>query len=249
MGKRIEDTLPPWELTVVYGSPNLSLRRRLFSDLSADNFAVQPCWLICGDFNSVTSREEVSNPHCFYASSGPRIFREGLMDPGYEGSKFTWMRGVNTSRFKAARLDRAFGNEDWKLRFPNTRIQHLPIINSDHAPLLITNNPAANMERERKFRFNFMWTTHRDFMKCVQQTWKTEKNLEDNKQVMAESLLSWNKEVFGNVFHRKKRLIARINGVQKSLAQHTRQDLIRLDRELRVLICHTNLLQILSVQR
>lgn len=89
---------------MVYGSPNLSLRRRLFSDLSADNFAVQPCWLICGDFNSVTSREEVSNPHCFYASRSADflewIFREGLMDLGYEGSKFTWMRGVNTSRFK-----------------------------------------------------------------------------------------------------------------------------------------------------
>ncbi|XP_031091106.1 uncharacterized protein LOC115996077 [Ipomoea triloba] len=150
-----EGLLSQWTFTVVYGSPNKSLRRRLFADLSSDNMRTQQCWLICGDFNAVTSREEVSNPGCFNNTRSVDfvewIFREGLVDLGFEGPKFTWRRGENTSHYKAARLDRAFGNEDWKLSFPNTKIEHLPIINSDHAPLLITTNPIVTFDGNRKF--------------------------------------------------------------------------------------------------
>ncbi|XP_031130716.1 uncharacterized protein LOC116032354 [Ipomoea triloba] len=208
---------------MVYGSPNSLLRKKLFADLTANSPRIQPNWLVCGDFNSVTSREEVSNPDCFNnakcADFKEWIFQEGLVDLDFEGPKFTWMRGINTNSFRAARLDRALSSVEWRLNFPNSVVKHLPIINSDHSPLLIDCTPRQQVNEERKFKFNMAWTTHVDFQGCVQQAWATDKELKENIQNVTAKLQIWNKTVFGNVFHRKKRLLARIKGIQRSLAQ------------------------------
>ena len=43
---------------------------------------------------------------------------------------------------------------------------------------------------------------------------------------------SWNKLEFGNIFHQKRRLLARINGVQKALARHPSDSLLKLEADL-----------------
>lgn len=53
----------------------------------------------------------------------------------------------------------------------------------------------------------------------MQHSWFPDKDLEVNKTAVAESLMAWNKKTFGNVFYRKKHLLARIKGVQGCLAQ------------------------------
>ncbi|XP_019156867.1 PREDICTED: uncharacterized protein LOC109153452 [Ipomoea nil] len=99
-----EGSLEPWFLSVVYGSPNLQLRRRLFSDLSSQIFGIQGPWMSVGDYDTAASRSEVSNLETFNLSRCSEfndwIFREGLIDLGFTGSSFTWMRGVNTTTFK-----------------------------------------------------------------------------------------------------------------------------------------------------
>ena len=42
----------------------------------------------------------------------------------------------------------------------------------------------------------------------------------------------WNKDRFGNIFHKKKRLMARLYGVQKALANNPSLDLINLESHL-----------------
>ncbi|XP_031119046.1 uncharacterized protein LOC116022462 [Ipomoea triloba] len=228
---------PPWVLSIVYGSPNQSLRRKLFSELNSIDFRPQTCWLACGDFNSVISTEEVSNTSCFNSSRcfdfRNWIFREGLIDMGFVGTKFTWMRGIDSSTFKGARLDRALSNANWKTRFPQAIVEHLPMINSDHSPLLVSCNPTPEVSGTRPFRFNLAWSTHEDFMNFVRRSWADDKHLEENKNAMAKALPIWNRDTFGNVFHRKKRLLARIKGVQQRLASQVRNDLLRLERKLR----------------
>lgn len=129
----------PWSISLVYGSPDQHLRRKLWSDLTAPNPDLHTPWLLVGDFNSVTCREEVSNKegfsHSRCADFNSWIAREGLIDLGFVGSIFTWMRGINDTNFKGAHLDQALGNVEWKLLFPNALVEHLPIIGSDHSPL------------------------------------------------------------------------------------------------------------------
>ena len=43
----------------------------------------------------------------------------------------------------------------------------------------------------------------------------------------------WNREVFGNIFQRKRRLMARINGIQEALENYSSRGLIRLEARLR----------------
>ncbi|XP_031098763.1 uncharacterized protein LOC116002705 [Ipomoea triloba] len=226
----------PWVFSAVYGSPNLPLRKKLFTDLSANISDPHSCWLICGDFNSVTNRDEVSNTESFMSSRCADfvdwISREGLIDLGFEGPKFTWTRGKNTTSYKAARLDRALCNGEWKLRFPNAKVEHLPRLNSDHIPLLISCNPATTSYECKKFIFNFAWTIHKDFRSCVRDSWLPNRDLEDNKTAMAVALIEWNKRSFGNIFQRKKRLMARLKGIQTHLSLHVRQDLINLEKKL-----------------
>ena len=42
----------------------------------------------------------------------------------------------------------------------------------------------------------------------------------------------WNYEVFGNLFARKKRVLARLNGTQKALAENPTESFIRLENQL-----------------
>ncbi|XP_019191705.1 PREDICTED: uncharacterized protein LOC109186233 [Ipomoea nil] len=98
----------PWFLSVVYGSPNLQLRRSLFSDLSSQSLGIQGPWLTAGDYNTVASQSEVSNPGTFNSTRCSEfnewIFREGLIDLGFEGPNITWRRGINSETFKGARF-------------------------------------------------------------------------------------------------------------------------------------------------
>lgn len=155
------------------------------------------------------------------------------MDLNYRGSTFTWARGVNTQSYKAARLYLALGNSEWMLRFPDAMLEHLPMIDSNHTPLLLNTNPGENYGGRKKFRFNAAWTTHHKFLEQVQDVWEAKGELGLNNMRMAEALSNWNKVTFGNIFQRKKRLLARIGGIQRFLAQHVRSDLIKLDRKLR----------------
>ncbi|XP_019150554.1 PREDICTED: uncharacterized protein LOC109147346 [Ipomoea nil] len=190
-------SMTTWLLSLVYGNPNAHLRKKLFSDLTSDAFNQNIPWLAIGDFNSVLCPDETSSPEKFSMSRSTEfrnwIFREGLMDLGYTGSKFTWMRGANTSAFKGAWLDRALGNVEWKFNFPNSCVQHLPMIALDHTPIMV------------KF--------------------------ESHSPI--QSLADWNKSTFGNVFLRKKRLMARISGVQRAMAVKPNANLLKLDRKLR----------------
>ncbi|XP_019167321.1 PREDICTED: uncharacterized protein LOC109163057 [Ipomoea nil] len=216
----MERNLEPCYISMVYGSPDHQLRKRLFSDLSGNTLDPQGSWMTAGDFNSITCREEVSNPENFNYSRcsdfNEWIFNEGLVDLGYMGSMFTWMRGINSDSFKGARLDRALGNVNWKLQFPNTSMQHLPITGSDHSPLLIDTRTNQETNRPKSFKFNMAWATHTTFKAVVDANWNKNLDLESNKS------------------KRKKRLIARIEGIQRKVTQSTRSDLIKLNRKLQM---------------
>ncbi|XP_019173717.1 PREDICTED: uncharacterized protein LOC109169292 [Ipomoea nil] len=149
------------------------------------------------------------------------------------GSRFTWMRGLNSESFKGARLDRALSNIQWRMRFPNAMIHHLPIVGSDHSPLLL--NTAGNLEinKPSHFRYNLAWSTHPSFLSVIKDNWNCATDLDYNKRRMTEVLPRWNKEIFGNVFQRKRRLLSRIEGTQRGISLNARSDLIRLDRKLR----------------
>ncbi|XP_019171541.1 PREDICTED: uncharacterized protein LOC109167085 isoform X2 [Ipomoea nil] len=80
---------------------------------------------------------------------------------------------------------------------------------------------------------NFAWTTHPKFQELVDQSWEPNEELEANKASLAAALQAWNKDVFGNIFQKKKGMLARIDGIQRSLCFKATYNLLRLERRLR----------------
>ena len=69
-----------------------------------------------------------------------QLFREvvdecGFIDLGFVGSQFTWQKHFTDGHSIWERLDRALINNEWMLRFADSRVHHLSVISSDHNPL------------------------------------------------------------------------------------------------------------------
>lgn len=77
-----------------------------------------------------------------------------------------------------------------------------------------------------------MWLSHRGFPTIVEKAWDQASSLDQAISFFTTLAITWNKEVFGNLFARKKKILARINGVQKAIAARPSTFLFSLDREL-----------------
>ena len=87
--------------------------------------------------------------------------------------------------------------------------------------------------RARPFRFQAVWMEHHNFEALLVQNWKPSLALVPALQHLAEDLQNWNKEVFGNLFRRKRKCSARLYGVQKRLADGGGRHLLKLESKLR----------------
>ncbi|CAB4294268.1 unnamed protein product [Prunus armeniaca] len=75
-----------------------------------------------------------------------------LVDLGFSGQCFTWEKNCGDNMIVRERLDRALGNADWIVRWPNTQVAHGLRLGSDHCPLIINNNPTV-CKAKKLFRF------------------------------------------------------------------------------------------------
>lgn len=131
-------------LSVVYGSLNDMLRDKLCDNLSSPRLNFDGPLLFIKDYNAVTSSEEASlkgslaHYHC--GKFLDWIFEQSLVDLGFSGSNYTCFRGLNSSTFKVARLDRGIYNVEWRDMFYNASLTIFPKAQSDHVPLLVSLN-------------------------------------------------------------------------------------------------------------
>ena len=109
-------------------------------------------------------------------------------------------------------------------------MEHLPRVQSDHCPLLIKLSQQSHYTRHSAFKFESAWLTRDDFHQVVDMNWDTNLPFQDNTSNVTKKLQELNSF---NIFHNKRRLWARIAGVQRILAIHPSANLIKLDEKLR----------------
>ena len=114
-------------------------------------------------------------------------------------------------------MDRGFANPLWSDLYPAT-IHDLARTHSDHYPVLLKFENAPASKLTRPFRFQPMWMSHPLFLGILRDSWADDLHLKPNVDKFTADVKIWNKEVFGNLFHRKNRVEARLKGVQTSLA-------------------------------
>jgi ribonuclease HI len=227
-----------WLLSAIYASPRRSERRILWENLKIIAGLHNMPWVMLGDFNDILSCDEKWGGN---RPSNSRMFEFktclnacNMIDLGFSGPKFTWSNCHDVSSLIMERLDRALANSDWRILFPEATVSHLTRTHSDHCPFLLTLCPAIPHVLPRPFRFENIWLSHSDFPNIVDQAWAVPSlNLSNTFNIFASMVTVWNKREFGNIFHRKNRILARLNGIQCALASNPSESLSRIERTLR----------------
>jgi hypothetical protein len=108
----------------------------------------------------------------------------------------------------------------------------LPQHDSDNNPLLIS---CSKFKRQcsKKFHFQAAWIAHPNYEELVDNTWNAYGPFATAKLAnIKEKSINFNKEVFRNIFKRKRQVEAHIKGVHRQLDIYASSDIIRLEFEL-----------------
>lgn len=223
--------------SAVYASPNHGNRDSLWEELVNKATGINSTWLFAGDMNDTTSASESQTSSNVVRTSQNRKFRDridscSLMDMGASGPKFTWSNGREGTALVQERLDRALYSANWRSLFPDGTVQNLPRTYSDHSPLLIHvygNTP--HMGINRPFRLEAAWLLDESFAAVVNNN-RRGSNFSDKIKTFSNAAMNWNKNVFGNIFRKKRWILGRIEGVQRAQANQFSHNLQCLEKDV-----------------
>lgn len=142
-------------------------------------------------------------------------------DLGFSSPKFTWTNCHDISDLIQQRLDRAWVIAGWKVFY------------SDNCLLLLSLDPNLIQRRAYPFQFQPMCLSDDGFPNIVREAW--EGNQQDVCQAVdnfIQKAKAWNKEVFGDIFWKKRNLTARLLGAEKALANNPLQRMIDIHKSL-----------------
>ncbi|KAK6803201.1 hypothetical protein RDI58_000985 [Solanum bulbocastanum] len=162
-------------MSFIYDKCNDHLRRPFWDKLI--NFSnLNIPWCTIEDFNVITSPKEKQEglPNNMNESFEFINVIEacGLMDLGYSGQHFTWCNQRSKEHRVWKRLDRDMVNDQWLEDIPQSTINHLPSVGSDHCPLLME-VVVRSKNISRYFKF-LQWTYHVNFGATIKECWDRE---------------------------------------------------------------------------
>ena len=222
--------------TCVYASPNHTMRPNLWSYLTNISHNITSPWMLIGDFNEtlIPSDQRGGIFHQNRAALFSNFMNNcNLLDLSTTGGRFTWHHNHNGIRILSKKLDRSLANVDWHITFPEAFFEVLCRLHSDHNPLLLRFGGLPLARGPRPFCFEAAWIDHNDYAELVSQSWSSSNHntIAALKKVEENSII-FNKEIFKNIFKRKKNVENRLKGVQNYLE---RVDSVRhtlLEKEL-----------------
>ncbi|XP_056697371.1 uncharacterized protein [Spinacia oleracea] len=139
---------------------------------------------------------------------------------GFSGQKFTW---TNKRKLDPIfeRLDRALYNSEWLTMYPESNLYHLPRLGSDHCPIFLSTSPIQRTPYPNHFKFEPMWTMDPSFSPLIGNEWaKSSGSFMERILDLRLPIKVWAKNVFGSVHRKINILMARLEGVQRSLCNH-----------------------------
>ncbi|GLT77972.1 hypothetical protein SLA2020_495240 [Shorea laevis] len=226
-----------WFFSSVYGRPQFDLRSKLWQELRTLSPYFKGPWVIAGDFNDVVDQSEKFrgapiSQHRVQAFTSCMNDCQ-MMDLGFIGGRFTWVNMQSDGHVIRERLDRVWCNADWKLNFSEASVFHLPRVHSDHCPLLLDLDPSKHAFGKRPFKLEKFWVDHPEFQALVQECWGVvDQNTTQCLDVMMKKAKLWSRATFGNLFKRKKKIMARLEGIHRFLSINHSSFLTTLEKEL-----------------
>ncbi|KAL2929467.1 Epithelial membrane protein 2 [Bienertia sinuspersici] len=169
----------PWYFSAIYAISDPLKRQDLWNYLKEFVTTYNHPWMLGGDFNDMRYNWERSSCYdevCRRAKHFDQwIDSMELLEIVFSGPSHTWARGLTEETRRSARLDRVLCNTEWASHFSNASVKHLPAIQSDHCPPLISLNGFSPLRAINKpFRFQAAWMTHEKFQGFVENSWNNE---------------------------------------------------------------------------
>ncbi|GKV36093.1 hypothetical protein SLEP1_g44261 [Rubroshorea leprosula] len=217
----------------VYASCNRNERLELWAQLQKMIEEDDGFWCIVGDFNSVRSEEERRgrSEHSRYREDlNDFIESGGLNDLPLTRRKFTWYKSDGSAM---SRLDRFLISDDLLTFWGDYCQVGLNRSISDHCPVILKK---VNSDWGPKpFRALNCWDQHPDFIRVVEDIWKTTEVggwsgyvCKEKFKQLSNKLKTWNIEVFGNFEHQIADAKAKIKGVDSKNEENeiTEEDIL-----------------------
>lgn len=220
-------------ISIVYASPSYRTRRHLWDQLASIQSTINhDPWIVGGDFNALLTKEDKkrgpSETYRIDKNFSSWFQLSGLSDLGFKSPQYTWARGTTLER-----LDRAFENQEWMEHFSDYAALHLPKFYSDHMPLLIKTHPSTRRNNGAPFKFLNAWVTDHSFKDMVKKSWGQSRNIHESIKAFTTKASIWNRQTFGHIGSKKKKLEAKILNIQQKLESSTNHHLILVKESLR----------------
>ena len=135
------------------------------------------------------------------------------------------------------------------MKFPGTRVYHLPCLFSDHCPLLINPTGIEIPSYKKPFRFEEMWLSDSRCGEVVDAAWRSCVARDSDSEIIrkidkcGKDLSWWNYNVFGNVrreLKKKRELLIKEEAVAVRTSSNLRIKALKdeinvlMDREARM---------------
>ncbi|KAL8139633.1 LOW QUALITY PROTEIN: hypothetical protein V2J09_005654, partial [Rumex salicifolius] len=120
-----------------------------------------------------------------------------LVDHGFKGNRFTWMRGLTVENRVAKRLDQLFCCTQGRVKWQEAGVTHFPFLLSDHAPLYL--------QLEQKRACNpYSLANNQDTLVALSE--------------LKSMMLQWNQDVYGNIHTHKVRVMSEVQKTQRLIS-------------------------------
>ena len=233
---KVRNSNSSWMLIAVYASPRTAERHILWNNLAKVFELHNMPWVVVGDFNEPLIGKDKFGGRTVSVNRS-LLFKEcldkcSMIDIGFSSPRFTWTNRRDLHGLIQERIDRFFVNPSWCLLYPEAKVVHLTRCHSDHCPVLLKMQPRGGGGRNRPFKYQTCWLSNPSFPAIVSRSWSQSEMLVDAISKFTDEATRWNRMQFWNIFNRKKNIMARLNGIQRALANRPSTFLINLENEL-----------------
>lgn len=180
-------------------------------------------WAVLGDFNDIASSAEkkdggVKDPKCIL-SFVDMIYECKLKTLSGKGVDYTWSNKRKEGGNVQEKIDRVLTNIEWIEKFPNSVVQQMPMVGSDHC-LLVLQQKVKEKKARRCFKFESFWSEENECVDVVKENWKTDRKGSYSFKLMrklrtcSRGLAEWSKIHFPNTSEQIEVVMAKLVELQ-----------------------------------
>lgn len=160
-------------LVNIYGPCDGIDRANFVAWLFSLNIGDDDLWLLVGDFNFyrfIENRNRAGANMTDIATFNEIISYIGLIELPIKGRSFTWSNMQDDPLL--VQLDWFFTSAAWTLKFPNTLVNPLARLTSDHVPCVVS--IGTSIPKAKVFRFENHWVRMPGFLDMVSSIWESD---------------------------------------------------------------------------